>query len=194
MPLLSTVFAATQIAEQSAALRELTRELASRPVAVAAMAQTLPPPTPPPGMSAPASPDTPTPLLLNLVQPATQDPRVLWDRAGRLASDGVPIVRMRTTISSRAFDDPGADDFHVRILPSSWPQGAVRLVRVPADSLFGKLGLMAGDVLTSINGRSAADPDDALTGFQELRTRHTALLEVLRDGRWLVIHVQVEAA
>ncbi len=58
----------------------------------------------------------------------------------------------------------------------------IRLFGIAPDSLLGKLGLMNGDRLESINGFDVASPEKALEAYARLRTASLLTVKISRGG------------
>lgn len=57
-----------------------------------------------------------------------------------------------------------------------------KLVGAKAESLWRKVGLSSGDVLTSVNGISMAEPDKGFTIFESLQNEKQIRVEYLDKG------------
>lgn len=62
------------------------------------------------------------------------------------------------------------------------PDGLM-LSRIRPNSLFMRMGLRNGDVITGVNGRSIESVDDAMGFYQSLRSSENVTLELKRGGR-----------
>jgi type II secretion system protein C len=67
----------------------------------------------------------------------------------------------------------------------------LRLFAVRPDSLYAKVGLTNGDILREINGKSLADPSQALNLFQELRNERSISLMIERAGQQRAFRYQI---
>src|SRR6185369_3499415 len=56
-----------------------------------------------------------------------------------------------------------------------------RLFAIRQDSLFDKIGLKNGDIISKINGQEMTDPARAIAMFQELRSERQITVEVTRN-------------
>lgn len=56
-----------------------------------------------------------------------------------------------------------------------------RLFAIRQDSLFDKIGLKNGDIISKINGQEMTDPARAIAMFQELRSERNITVEVTRN-------------
>jgi S1-C subfamily serine protease len=65
----------------------------------------------------------------------------------------------------------------------------VRLGLVLPNSLLGLAGVHTGDIITSVNGYEMVSADQALTGYAEAQTGRTAVLELFRDGRRVILAI-----
>lgn len=59
----------------------------------------------------------------------------------------------------------------------------LRLFAIKPDSLFAKIGLNNGDILREVNGKSLADPTQALSLFQELKDDRSISVSLERAGQ-----------
>jgi len=57
----------------------------------------------------------------------------------------------------------------------------LRLFAIKPDSLFAKVGLKNGDILKTINGKSMADPSQALKLFEELKDERSITVVLERN-------------
>jgi general secretion pathway protein C len=76
--------------------------------------------------------------------------------------------------------DPRQLEFLGRIGAS--PNGGIRIDDAPANSLSGKLGFKAGDIITSINGQPVNSPGDLARYYQQFGTLTGIRAEVKRGG------------
>ncbi len=67
----------------------------------------------------------------------------------------------------------------------------IQFFGVPRDSLFGLLGLQRGDILTSVNGLSMVDPNEALRAYVLLRKASLLRVQLIRKGRPLEIRIHL---
>jgi len=62
------------------------------------------------------------------------------------------------------------------------PDGLM-LSRIRPNSLFMRMGLRNGDIITGVNGRSIETVDDAMAFYESLRSAENVALELKRGGR-----------
>lgn len=62
-----------------------------------------------------------------------------------------------------------------------------RLFAIRQDSLFDKIGLKNGDIITKINGQEMTDPARAIALFQDLRSERQISVEVTRNREPLTL-------
>ena len=131
------------------------------------------------------------PSLLAALIPETHDPLVLLSRARKLREAGVDMQLVHTELSASAaaagvFGFPSA-----RIVPLTidGQNVAFRLAGLQKASAATRAGLENGDVVLSVNGFALDTPEHALTGYQLAQLRKGAVIELLRDGRRLVLDV-----
>ncbi len=66
-----------------------------------------------------------------------------------------------------------------------------RLFAIRQDSLFDRIGLKNGDIISRINGQDLNDPARALAIFQELRNEREITVEVTRNKEPLTLGYQL---
>ena len=59
----------------------------------------------------------------------------------------------------------------------------IKLLNIRSDTLLGKLGLQAGDILQTINGFDMTSPEKALEAYAKLRTAPEIQVGVVRGGK-----------
>lgn len=68
----------------------------------------------------------------------------------------------------------------------------IRLLNIRPDTLLGKLGMVAGDQLRTINGFEMASPEKALEAYAKLRTAPSIQIGVMRNGKPVNIDFQIK--
>lgn len=71
------------------------------------------------------------------------------------------------------------------------PDG-LTLTRVRPDSIFSKLGLRSGDVITGVDGKKIESVDDALQFYQGLKSADKVDLQIKRRGESKIMNYQIE--
>ncbi len=71
------------------------------------------------------------------------------------------------------------------------PDG-LTLTRVRPNSIFTKLGLRSGDIITGVDGQNIQSVDDALRFYQSLKTGANVKVEVRRRGQQQNIEYQID--
>ncbi len=66
-----------------------------------------------------------------------------------------------------------------------------RIEAVTPHSLYDKLGIRTGDILTRVNGVEIKDPGMMLTLFQQVKNEKTVTLDLLRDSRWTSLEYEI---
>jgi membrane-associated protease RseP (regulator of RpoE activity) len=161
---------------------------------------------PPPLRDAPVPPADPagTPPIpsmasvLATLRPETHDPEELVRRAQKLREAGMDILLMRTELS-RGLVSPEEQDLmgsSMRMHPvvRDGTTVGMRMFAVRPSSVPGFAGLQTGDVITSINGYPMNAPDTALTAYGSIQTSNTAAVELLREGRRILLVVGIPPA
>jgi membrane-associated protease RseP (regulator of RpoE activity) len=173
-----------------------------RPGKLASCEAAEPPPAPraPPPLRAEAPRDVPTvrraftpPLGLAELGAVTHDPAALLARAARLRGDGADLTLTRSTLPmpiERALEDAFAP--HARIA-ARFATGGIEIQSLTPGSPASLAGLQRGDVLTAINGYALRSPEAAIDAHRSLLATKTALLEVLRGERRIVLEARFSA-
>ena len=109
--------------------------------------------------------------------------------SGRRNKNSRQPVRQRKTIR-RALIENAAENVNkimtqARIQPHA---EGLYISRIRPGSIFRKLGLRNGDILTGVDGRRIESVDDALSLYQNLRSASRVTLEMKRRGRARVIN------
>ena len=68
----------------------------------------------------------------------------------------------------------------------------IRLLNIRPDTLLGKLGLQAGDMLKSINGFDMTSPEKALEAYAKLRTAPQIQIGIVRGGKPMNIEFNIK--
>ena len=63
---------------------------------------------------------------------------------------------------------------------------------IQKDSIFARLGLRNGDILTGVNGKNIQSVDDALKLYQELKSSSDVAVQIKRKGEVLSIGYHIE--
>jgi general secretion pathway protein C len=67
-----------------------------------------------------------------------------------------------------------------------------KIFAIRPGTLYERLGVRNGDVITSINGHKLTTPDEALAAYQNLRDSTSFRLEVRRRGKPLTLTYRLE--
>ena len=115
-------------------------------------------------------------------------------RAGAAAAARAPVQRkiLDRAALRREMTDPGALMRSVSMAPQAL--GAYRGLRIVAleqDSYLSGLGLRRDDLLLTANGEALTDLRD-LAGFGELLNEKNIRLEVLRDGKKIILDYELQ--
>jgi general secretion pathway protein C len=68
----------------------------------------------------------------------------------------------------------------------------MRVLRIRPDTLLGKLGMVNGDIIQSINGFPLSAPDKALQAYARLRTASNIALRIERKGKPMTIDLHIQ--
>jgi hypothetical protein len=119
----------------------------------------------------------------------THAPDELFRRAKALTAAGIDLLLTETRITTSTRDDiereltPSARIAPALVLPG------IRIWSLPPGSLARAAGLTEGDLVTAVNGYTIDTPDAALAAYTSLRQGQSAVIELLRAGRHMVIKV-----
>jgi hypothetical protein len=118
----------------------------------------------------------------------THDVDALWARAKHASRvNGTPTLA-RASLSPAAFAGVTAP-VHVAFEAGPSGLGGLRVLDVADGSQAALLGLRSGDRITSVDGYGLRRPDDALVAYAHLAQGKSALVELERDGRAIVLRV-----
>jgi hypothetical protein len=132
------------------------------------------------------------PSVLAALRPQTHDPDELIARVTKLQAAGMDILMLRADLSRSLVDDGIGGMRGVRLLPvkKDGTTAGTTIGGVRTDSLLGLAGVQNGDIITSINGHEMASPEQALAGYQEAQNGRTAVIELFREGRRVILAVR----
>ncbi len=111
-------------------------------------------------------------------------------------SPGVSIIRRRITLSrnqiNTTMNNVGQLMQEAKIQPvrSGGTQGLV-ISQIRPNSLFRRLGLRNGDIITEVNGRTIQSVDDALQLYSQLKASNRVSLAIKRSGRNELIEYRI---
>lgn len=119
----------------------------------------------------------------------------VFKRTGRLPvrrRPRFPAV-MRRTISRKTIENAVGNVNQLlgqaRIVPAG--RGGMRILAIKPHSLFRRMGLRNGDVITGVNNRKLRSMDDAMSLYQELKNGGSVSIQLLRRGRRQTIEYRV---
>lgn len=142
---------------------------------------------PPRSARAAASPAGPTFSLSALGRP-THDPTELWARARKLGTAGLGVILSETRMPVGSVDDLVMAFPPTRIAHDPGVRG-VRIYHLPQGSLARAVGLQDSDVITAVNGHELISPETTLEAYSSIQQPETAVVEIRRGERPLVIKV-----
>lgn len=116
--------------------------------------------------------------------------RTIAGRPVPTSAVGAPAIRAQKITLRRNQIESAVQDVaqlmnQVNIRPHFFqgqPDGMM-LSRIRPNSIFMRMGLRNGDVITGINGRNIATVDDALSFYENLKTSENVTLDLKRGGR-----------
>lgn len=124
---------------------------------------------------------------------------VLEDIAGGLATDSVSVVKRGSNNLDDQIKRIGPNDFSLprniigeklkdpeflraaHIMPRK--EGGFLVRRLKKGSLYEKIGLKQGDIITSVNGEPLNSIQDAMTHYSKLSTLSQIQIEITRNGK-----------
>jgi general secretion pathway protein C len=71
------------------------------------------------------------------------------------------------------------------------PEG-LRLSRIKMNSIFRKMGLRRGDIITGIDGQNIRSVDDALRLYDRLKSADNVKVEIKRRGRSRILDYNIQ--
>ena len=102
-----------------------------------------------------------------------------------------PIRRKRTLRKSQiqaALGDINELQTQARIRPHA---DGFRITRIRPRSIFRRLGLRNGDIITAVSGRAITSANDAVEIWRELTAGAEASVEIKRRGRMQIIDYRI---
>jgi len=70
--------------------------------------------------------------------------------------------------------------------------GGLRLSRVQSDSIFRKMGLRRGDIITGVDGQSIESVDDAIGLYSRLKSADNVKVEITRMGKPRILDYNIQ--
>ncbi len=121
-------------------------------------------------------------------------PRPSPSRSGRSGSDGDQQIRLERGQIESAVNNVNNLMRQAKIRPhfkDGKPDG-LTLTRVRPNSIFTKLGLRSGDIITGVDGQNIQSVDDALRFYQSLKSGSNVNVEIRRRGQQQNIEYQID--
>lgn len=97
-------------------------------------------------------------------------------------------VNLRRAQIDRAMQDVTKLMDNIRVRPH--PKG-IRITRIKPRSIFRRMGLRPGDILTGVDGRRIDSVEDALGLYEGLSSASKVTLELIRRGRRRIIDYRI---
>ncbi len=113
--------------------------------------------------------------------------------SGTPSGEAQQISLSRQTIDEAMNDINGLMD-QAKIRPhfrNGKPDG-LTISRIRRDSIFTRLGLRSGDIITGVDGQAIESVDDALKFYNQLKSSPSVSLEIRRRGRPKQIEYNIE--
>jgi len=123
-----------------------------------------------------------------------------------LAATGIRPPRTQTAVSmpqsiainrsqiESAVQNPDQLMQEVRVRPhfEKGQLDGLTITAIKPDSIFRKMGLASGDILTSVDGEKIVSMNDALKLYETIKSASTIKLEIKRRGRMQTIEYKIE--
>ena len=109
-------------------------------------------------------------------------------------SDTVEKISLQRTQIDAAVQDINSLMKEVRIRPhftNGEPDG-LRLTGIRPNSIFYRMGLKSGDVITGVDGKNIVSVDDALQLYQSLQSSSDVKVDIKRMGRAKILEYHIE--
>lgn len=107
-----------------------------------------------------------------------------------VATTGTNAFSLSRQELNTVLQDPRQMNFLGRIGPA--PSGGVRVEDAPSGSLSNKLGLQAGDIITSINGQPINSPGDLARVYGQFNSLTGIRAEVRRAGAPVMLNYSIQ--
>lgn len=103
------------------------------------------------------------------------------------------IAFERSQIES-AFQNPNQILQDIRVRPhfEKGKLDGLTITAIKPDSIFRKMGLISGDILTNFNGEPVVSMNDALKFYETIKTASTIKLDIKRRGQLQTIEYNIE--
>lgn len=113
-------------------------------------------------------------------------------RMGRYHAPKLPVAQRRIVIGRSQVDNAMSDlnTLMKQILVSPHRDG-IRISRISPRSIFRKMGIRNGDIITGVDGRRIQSVDSALKIYDELRSSSKVSLQLKRRGREQTINYHI---
>ena len=112
--------------------------------------------------------------------------------SGRRNKNSRQPVRQRKTIRRALIENAAENVNKIMTQAKIRPHAeGLNISRIRPGSIFRKLGLRNGDIITGVDGRRIESVDDALSLYQNLRSASRVTLELKRRGRARVINYTI---
>ncbi len=128
------------------------------------------------------------------MEDVTQKANITRPIAGRpVSSIKRPTPRRRITLRRDQIDNAmgNINELMGQINIRPHENGGMMLSQIKPNSLFRRMGLRNGDILTGVDGRPIQTIDDAIKLYEDLKSSSQAKLEIKRKGRPTVIEYTI---
>ena len=112
-------------------------------------------------------------------------------KSKRAVSQNITIKR---SLVDKAMKNVNALMKQVRIRPhfSNGKPDGLNLSNIKSGSIFSKMGLKSGDIITGVDGKNIKSVDDALKFFESLKSSSNVRLQLKRKGRQSTIDYNIK--
>ncbi|PID73596.1 MAG: hypothetical protein CSB33_02995 [Desulfobacterales bacterium] len=111
-----------------------------------------------------------------------------------LRTAGKRAIRLKRDTIDEAMSDVNSLMQQAKIRPhfTNGEADGLTLSRVRRDSIFTKLGLRSGDIITGVDGEDIRSVDDALKFYNNLKSAASLSLQIKRRGREEIIEYNID--
>ena len=112
----------------------------------------------------------------------------------RTALPGSQNIAIKRSQIEGAVQNPNQLLQEVRIRPhfEKGKLDGLTITAIKPDSIFRKMGLVSGDILTSVDGQKIESMNDALKLYETIKSAPTVKLDIKRRGRMQTIEYNIE--
>ena len=139
------------------------------------------PAAPPPAVAAPAvAAPAPAPAIVGPTAPAAAAP------PAAAPTGDVVVTRAEVNATLGNFTKLTAD------LQGNFSPTGIVLQRVAPNTIFARIGLRTGDVITAVDGMPVRSIDDAASVYAKVSTARAVAAQIVRNGASMTLHVTIQ--